>query len=289
MKMFDEGDLKKLYKPPPGSHKGQNGRLLIVGGSHLFHGASLWALKVASRIVDMVFYASVSENIALTEKLKSELYDFIAIDRSKISEYVQEADVILLGPGLPREDGREEREESTKKLVKELITTYKDTKRWVIDAGALTEMDPQLLLQLKDNVILTPHKGEFETLKRKVQSAKFKAATQNLKLKEQVELFAKEYNCIVLLKGQEDVVCSIKECVSIVGGNAGMTKGGTGDVLAGLVAALYCKNDAFLAAAAGSFINKKAGESLYKSVGPYFNASDLCDEIPKVIKELVLK
>ena len=67
-----------------------------------------------------------------------------------------------------------------------------------------------------------------------------------------------------------------------------MTKGGTGDVLAGLVAALACKNDSFLAASAGSFINKKAGDSLFKRVGPYFNASDLCDEIPKVMKELIL-
>lgn len=67
-----------------------------------------------------------------------------------------------------------------------------------------------------------------------------------------------------------------------------MTKGGTGDVLAGLIAALYCKNDAFLAAAAGSYINKKAGDSLFKKVGYYFNASDLVDKIPRVMKKLII-
>ena len=67
-----------------------------------------------------------------------------------------------------------------------------------------------------------------------------------------------------------------------------MTKGGTGDVLAGLVAALYCKNEAFLSACAGSYINKKAGENLFKRVGYYFNASDLADEIPRVMKELLV-
>ena len=107
-------------------------------------------------------------------------------------------------------------------------------------------------------------------------------------LEEQIQIFSQEYNCIVLLKGEKDVVCSPVECVEIQGGNAGMTKGGTGDVLAGLCSALFCKNEAFLAAASGSYINKKAGESLFKRVGTYFNASDLCDEIPRVMKELLL-
>ena len=67
-----------------------------------------------------------------------------------------------------------------------------------------------------------------------------------------------------------------------------MTKGGTGDVLAGLVASLYCKNnDPFLVATCASYINKKAGESLFKKVGYYFNASDLADEIPKAMKEIL--
>jgi len=66
-----------------------------------------------------------------------------------------------------------------------------------------------------------------------------------------------------------------------------MTKGGTGDVLAGLVAALACNNDVLLAAKAGSYFNKKAGEALFKKVGYYFNASDLASEIPVVMKQLL--
>jgi NAD(P)H-hydrate epimerase len=101
-----------------------------------------------------------------------------------------------------------------------------------------------------------------------------------------VAAIAKKYHCIIVLKGEEDTVCSSEQCISIAGGNAGMTKGGTGDVLAGLVAALACKNELFLSAAAGSYINKKAGESLYERVGYYFNASDLANEIPKVMKDV---
>ncbi len=133
------------------------------------------------------------------------------------------------------------------------------------------------------NAILTPHQGAFEKL------FNFKLSNQpiNQSTNRSVQEKARGYNCVILLKGQVDIVCSPKKCVKIEGGNPGMTKGGTGDVLAGLVAALYCKNDAFLAACAGSYINKKAGEALFKRVGIYFNASDLVDEIPSAMKDLL--
>ena len=57
----------KLTLPSKTSHKGQNGRLLIIGGSHLFHAASFWALQVASRIVDLVHYSSTVENNRIVE------------------------------------------------------------------------------------------------------------------------------------------------------------------------------------------------------------------------------
>ncbi|MCL5432672.1 MAG: NAD(P)H-hydrate dehydratase [Patescibacteria group bacterium] len=277
MEKFDSEDLKNLYKPISGSHKGQNGKLLIVGGSRLFHGASLWALKVASRIVDMVFYASVPDNNEITQKLKSEIFDFIAIPREKIKDYIMEADVILLGPGLPREEGRRKDEESTRSLTEENINNYSHLgKKWVLDAGSLTEIKPELLKQLNGDVIITPHAREFSDL--------FGVEANQANVFE----MSKKYNCVVLLKGIFDIVCSPKSCLIVEGGNEGMTKGGTGDVLAGLVSALACKNDLFLAAKAGSYINKKAGDELYKRVGPNFNATDLADEIPKVMKELLL-
>ena len=282
MKQFDINDLKKLYMPSPSSHKGQNGKLAIIGGSHLFHGASLWALKVASRIVDMVFYSSVSENNEIAQKLKSELYDLIVVPRDKIEDYLKEAEVILIGPGLPREGGRQTEEDSTGSLVEELLKKFSN-KKWVIDGGAITEIDPEWLKQMNGKAIVTPHEREFERL------FNFKFPISNFQFQiEKTQEMARKYNSIILLKGETDIVCSPNECVSIVGGNAGMTKGGTGDVLAGLVAALYCKNEAFLSACSASFINKKAGDSLYKRVGLYFNSSDLVDEIPKVMKKLIL-
>jgi len=292
MKQFDQKDLKKLYIPAPDSHKGQNGKLMVIGGSHLFHAASLWALTVASRIVDMVFYSSVFENNEIVQSAKEEFRNGIVVKRNNIDSYIDEADCILIGPGMVRtEEKLNPTDDYNIKNISELdeiehegIQTYYLTKyllakfpnkKWVIDAGALQMIDLSWLKKLQGQVILTPHKGEFERV--------FGSETQE----ENIWEMAKKYNSIILLKGEKDVVCSPEKCVEITGGNAGMTKGGTGDVLAGLVAALACKNDLFLAATTGSYINKKAGEELFKKVGLYFNASDLADEIPVVMASLL--
>lgn len=276
MKSVIIDDLKRLHVPPPNSHKGQNGRLLVIGGSHLFHAASLWALTVASRIVDLVHYSSVPENNEIVQKAKEEFRNGIVVHRNDLEAYIEEDDCILIGPGMTRD-------KETEELTNRLLKKYKQ-KQWVIDAGALQMMDISLIPK---NAILTPHHGEFNTLKLKSQNSNLKTTTQNFKLEDQVKLFAKEYDCIVLMKGEKDIACSEKECRVIEGGNVGMTKGGTGDVLSGLIAALACKNDPFLATIAGSFINKQAGDALFKTVGLYFNASDLANQIPETMKELL--
>lgn len=306
MQQFDPNELKKLYTPPASSHKGQNGKLMVIGGSKLFHAASLWALQVASRIVDMVFYSSVPENNELVQKAKEEFRDGIVVPRDKLDQYIEEANCVLIGPGMvrteeklnPTEDYQIKNLSEIDKIEHEGIQTYYLTKyllhkypqkKWVIDAGALQMLELEWLKQLNGNVIITPHEKEFETLFGVTRNTTHVTSGDDMsRVTSYVSRFAKEYNCIVLLKGKEDIVCSPTKCVQITGGNAGMTKGGTGDVLAGLVAALACKNDLFLAACAGSFINKKAGDELYKSVGPYFNASDLADEIPKVMKDFII-
>ena len=293
MNKFNSGKLKELYKLPSDSHKGQNGKLLLIGGSKIFHAASLWSLKVASRIVDMVFYSSVPENNQIVQKAKQEFRDGIVVPKKDVESYIQEADCVLIGPGMvrteeklkPTEDYDLKSLSEVDEIENEGIQTYYLTKyilkkynnkRLVLDGGSLQMMDRDWLLSYKvKSAILTPHQGEFEKL------FEIEPTLKN------VAEMAKKYNCVILLKGETDIVCDGHECVMIKGGNAGMTKGGTGDVLAGLAAALYCKNDAFLSACAASFINKKAGESLYKRVGPYFNSSDLVDEIPKVMKEVI--
>lgn len=304
MDSFNPEILKQLYIPASSSHKGQNGKLLVIGGSHLFHAASLWALEISSKIVDMVFYASVPENNQIVHEAKELFHNGIVVTREHIEDYVDEADCILIGPGMVRSSAEELRTENrelrtihevnqftdegmqTYYLTKYLLTNYPH-KKWIIDAGALQMMRAEWLEPLGGNVILTPHPKELErVLKATGGTAQ---VTGKDDLLHATCHMSQKYNCIILLKGEKDVVCSPDRSVEISGGNAGMTKGGTGDVLAGLVAALACKNDLFLAATAGSYINKKAGEALFEKVGYYFNASDLVDEIPVVMNQLINK
>jgi hydroxyethylthiazole kinase-like uncharacterized protein yjeF len=253
--------IKQLVLPKADSHKGQNGKLLIIGGSDLFHAPLLWAAEAASKMVDMVHVTSAAEvnNRLMKEKLKQKFWNGIVVDWSNIEEYIEEDDVILIGPGMTRTS-------ETKKITDALITKYQ-TKNWVIDGGALQMVDPQLM---KGNMIITPHHKEWQ---------RFAAEQQSFSLSHD--------GVVVLLKGKIDVAVRGNERVEIMGGNEGMTKGGTGDVLAGVVAALATKNDLLTAAVVGSHVNKLAGDRLYERVGSFFNATDLVAEIPHVLHEII--
>lgn len=284
--------FQSLHIPHPDSHKGQNGKLLIVGGSELFHSASKWSLDIAAKFVDMVFYSSIPSNNELVKEAKQGFWEGIVIPRDQIAWYASEADCILIGPGMERtpelpkivtksvgatklylEPTQEEWNESTFLVTNYLLQEFAH-KKWVIDAGALQMLDPRVI---PDGVILTPHQGELDRL-LEIYKLLEPAETQTSLLEKVV---AKEG--VIVQKGKIDQVHTAENIIEISGGNAGMTKGGTGDVLAGLIAALYCSNDAATAAVVGSFINKAAGDELYKKVGPNFSASDLVAQIPQTL------
>lgn len=258
--------LDNIKLPAGDSHKGQNGKLLLIGGSELFHAASKWSLDVASKFVDMVFYSSVHDNNELIQKVKGDFWNGIVVEREHVEDYIEEADCILIGPGMVRD-------QETKQIVDELVDKHKN-KKWVIDAGALQVIDPKLL---GEKHIITPHSKEMMKLEESFEK-------QGLNIE--------ELKATIILKGKFDRVtffdkdpnsgAVVRQSIEIAGGNAGMTKGGSGDSLAGLVAALYCTHDNITSAVVGSYINKKAGDELYKTVGPYFNSSDLVEMIPKV-------
>lgn len=286
MQKVGEQHLRSVQLPKEGSHKGQNGRLLIIGGSRLFHAASIWALEVASRIVDLVHYSSVPENNELVQKIKESFRDGIVVAREDIDAYIDEDDSILIGPGMTRDA-------ETATLTHELLTRYPH-KQWIIDAGALQMLS---LSDIPHNAIVTPHHQEFSGLWKKM-CEEHPGYQEAITDQDKVKAFAKTYRCIVLLKGETDIavsggtcdasVCQPGEIYAVSGGNPGMTKGGTGDVLAGLIAALSCTNDPFRAVLVGSYVNKIAGDDLYRRVGPFFNASDLTRQIPLTLKRVLI-
>jgi hydroxyethylthiazole kinase-like uncharacterized protein yjeF len=282
MNYIDSNFLKNINLSSKNSHKGDNGRLTIIGGSKLFHGASLWALKIASRMVDMVYYSSVWENQKLTQYLKSNLHSFIFVPDGKEVEYIAQSDAVLIGPGMVRGDrkftGTDENGSQVREKTIKLLQKFPQ-KKWIIDAGALQALTPQDFNKLNlEKAIITPHQKEFENLfSIKLSDIKFDEKQQK------VSEMAKKYKLTILLKGKIDIITDQKKLILNKTGNEGMTKGGTGDVLAGLVSALSCTNDLFTATCIGAYISGLAGDELYKKVGPHFNADDLCDKVPEVL------
>ncbi len=263
MQLIGKSILLKLFKPNLDSHKGDNGRILIIAGSEKYHGALLLAIQAASRLVDIVYVHS-PENQKLVQKLKSEISVFITINKKELFKTVDLVDAVLIGPGL-------DENENTKHILKQILHKYSD-KRIVVDATALWQLNPKWL---HSNCIITPHVREFRKL--------FGCASN----KENVLKMAKKYNCLVVLKGKYDYVSDGKQLFENRTGNVGMTKGGTGDVLAGLVTALAAKNDNLLSAQAGVYLNGLAGDKLYKKFKTFYNAGDLAENLGEVWRQLV--
>lgn len=279
MRDFDISDLKKLYKPKQTSLGEDNGQVTIIGGSKLFHGAPLLSLKTASRIVDMVFFATPEPSVGrVAEKIKSNLSSFVWIPWKETDAYIEKSDAVLIGPGFMRFGSEKTPEKErfaenhkegqfTREITENLLKRFPE-KRWVIDAGSLQVIKPDLIPR---KAIITPNINEYKFLFNEMP----------------IEVAAKKYNCTIVLKGSETTVCSPDECMLVKGGNPGLTKGGTGDVLAGLTTALYAKNGAFLAASTASFIEKFTADELFKKKGIYYNADDLADKIPGVYVNLI--
>ncbi|KKR89811.1 MAG: Carbohydrate kinase, YjeF related protein [Candidatus Woesebacteria bacterium GW2011_GWD1_41_12] len=265
MEVFDSTNLKDLVLPFKGSSKGQNGQVTIIGGSKLFHGAPLLALTTASRLVDMVYFASPEPSVGeVAEKIKSSLFSFIWIPWEEREDYIRKSDAILIGSGMMRykKEWNDGGGDETREITRDLLLKFPD-KKWVIDAGSLQMIEPEWI---PEGSILTPNQKEY----------------QRLFADQDAFEVAKKYKCVIVQKLPVTKVCSSQKCVEVNGGNAGLTKGGTGDVQAGLAVSLLAKNDAFTSGAASSYLVKKAADNLFNSVGVSYNADDLSREVSRL-------
>ncbi len=278
---FGASQLKELWRPEKTAVKFSNGQITIIGGSELFHGAPILALKAASRLMDMVFFASPANDKRVVERIKSSLGSFIWIPYEDLETYIRKSDAILIGPGLMRyrsekgdhngavcdQAGRE-----TKELTEKLLKKFPD-KKWVIDGGSLQVIKAT---SIPRGAVLTPNTKEFGMLFGEwVEMADMEKTTK------QVERKASEYDCVIALKGPTSIVSDGSKTIWVDGGSVGLTKGGTGDIVAGLTTALLAKNGSLLSAAAANFLVKRVGEELEKERGLMFNADDVAEQVPK--------
>lgn len=239
---------------PRGSHKGENGKVLVIADSDLFYAPGLWAAELLAHFVDMVFYYPPSPNHEKGfERALRRFKNGIVIH--DLSRYIDESDVILMGPGMRRDS------EETSRFINNTLKT-RNNKKWVLDAGALQVMDPHAIT---DTMILTPHQQELRRFGPSPAVA------------------SKTYPGTWLAKnhhGVDGVFKAGEELWRIEGGNTGLTKGGTGDLLAALTAFFYICNEAPLSCAAASLCVKTAADCLWKETGPYFTTTELLHALP---------
>jgi hydroxyethylthiazole kinase-like uncharacterized protein yjeF len=190
-----------------------------------------------------------------------------------LQPFLENVDAVVVGPGLGLHA-------ETREFVKACVAAVESAgKPLLLDADGLKAF-AEFKRALKVPLVLTPHAGEYAVLAGRKLSESLEERVA------EVQRTAVELKAVVLLKGQVDVVCDAKRVKLNFTGNSGMTVGGTGDVLSGVVGALLAqKADAFEAAVAGAFVNGAAGDFVAGNVGYHLVASDLLEWIPRVFDD----
>ncbi|MEM7819227.1 MAG: NAD(P)H-hydrate dehydratase [Candidatus Aenigmatarchaeota archaeon] len=267
--------LKKIYKKRNvWSHKGNFGKLLIVGGSKLYSGsptlAALAAYRSGCDLVTIMAPERAANIIAtfspdlITYPLKG---DYLNKNHLKeIFSLAKNYDAIVIGGGLCK---NKETIFSVNKILKRISIPI------VVDADAIYAIKNKL----DKNFVLTPHAHEFFVL------SGIKLKNNINYMKKIVKDTAKKFECVILLKSHVDIISDGKKVALNKTGNPFMTKGGTGDTLAGICGALLARKiNPYYAACASAYINGKAGDLAAKKYGESMLASDLLNEIKDVIK-----
>jgi NAD(P)H-hydrate epimerase len=248
----------KLWTPQKNSRKGQNGVLFVVGGSKQYHGAPVFSLLAARRFVDLLYFLPGERDPGLKIAVKKQVPEAIVVDSQ---EKLPRSDCLLFGIGLG------------KARVK-VATIASGAKRLVVDGDGLKRIKGKWKT-LPKNTIITPHEGEFKEL---FGMAGTRFNVRRMAAKHHLVILKKDFAGDIISNGKKTKINRIH--------HVGMTKGGTGDVLSGLCAALYCKNDAFTSAYAASVIAGKAGKRLGRKYGWNYSASDLAEELANLIQDL---
>ena len=265
------------------SHKGDNGRLMIIGGSDEFTGAPVLSTRAALRMgVDTVrtvipesirdVVAGYSENFLITKvkgkyltpKSLNQIYE-LALRRHE---------TVVMGMGISNK-------QEVWKFVREFVKKIGTKIQLVLDADGLRAFRGHNELLYNTHAILTPHRAELRyLLGEDVPKDKQELITF-------LEERAKKLQCTIVLKGKVDIITNGYRTFLNYTGHPGMTVGGTGDVLAGVISSVTCfVKDPLFAAAIGTYIMGRAGERSAVKYGNSLLATDIINEIPAVIMEL---
>ena len=262
------------------SHKGTFGKLAMLCGSRFMTGAAYFAAISAARTGTGLVTLAADEqtlNVLQTRMAEPVFFDTHGLcDKKSISEVTElfdGSDCALAGCGLG----------SGENIRKSIQYIVKNTKtRLVIDADGINALSGNInvLREAANTPVITPHPAEFARITGKtvaeVQSNRLNLARQ----------FAKDFSCITVLKGASTVIASPDGRTALNrSGNSGLAKGGSGDVLAGVVASFVCQGlDPFDAAVCAVYLHGKASDVLKHQISEY---GMLPSDLPLAIAKLL--
>ena len=281
-----ERDFARAAVPlrKPDGHKGDFGKLLIVGGSVGYTGAPYLAASAAVRSGCGLVYLGIPDSIWEVEAARCvSAMPFPLASRwggslrgtalPAILEKLEGCGVLAIGPGLGRN-------EDTAKLVRQVLE--RTEKAVVLDADGINALEGHIdiLDARRDRVtILTPHDGEFARVGGDLSAGRAEAARR----------FALRHGCTLVLKGHRTITATEVGTVLVnTTGNSGLAKGGSGDVLTGMIASLLAQGAAPVQAAVGGvWLHGRAGDLAAERLTAYcMTPEDVIRELPEVFREL---
>jgi ADP-dependent NAD(P)H-hydrate dehydratase len=275
----DNKYVKNIIKPRNiQSRKGDNGIVLIVGGSRIYHGAPLLS-SLAALIsgTDLVYTAIPKINLVSSRMFSPNLIFLplpddkltMGASRKLLSLMPKKVHSAAIGMGLGIS-----KISSLCFLINQLL---EDKTCLILDASSLI---PEVLSEIVNTKsVVTPHAGEFKRLFGQ-DPGLYKSEQMSIVMKK-----AKEYGIVIVLKGYWNIVSDGEQISVIERTTPSMTVGGTGDVLSGLISGFLTKNNAFESSILGLFFNGLAAISLYNKIGLHLMATNLLEELPLVMKD----
>lgn len=281
MRFINRSILKEVYKKrEKWCHKYDFGSLLVIGGSKIYSGSPAFNALAAYRSgVDLVTIVAPERAANIIATFSPDLITYPVkgdyFEPKHLKEVIElinssKFNACVIGGGMGRK-------EKTKKFILKFLEKIEIP--CVIDADAIYAVSENLSV-IKKNFVITPHSYEFYVLsKEKVGN---NLEERIIKTKE----LAKKLKTTILLKGYIDVIADWEKYALNKTGSVYMTVGGTGDTLAGILGAILAFGvEPFKAACASAYINGKAGELASKRYGVGMLASDLINEIPRVLMQ----
>lgn len=283
------GEFRKYFPPrKPSSHKGDYGRVFILAGSRDYPGAPYLVSVAALRAGAGLITLGVPEGLFRIMTLKLSEVMCRAFPQTKagsfslraedaVRRFAKTQDVIAIGPGLGR--NRE-----TEKLVRRVVLAW--DKALLVDADGLNafEGSPGLLKKIKAETILTPHPGEASRL------FGTRVPTDDRGRKAWAKEMSRRYGVVLVLKGHHTVTAAPDGRTEVnPTGNPGLAKGGSGDLLTGMIAAFLGQGlPAFHAARAAVYLHGLAADRAVKRFGEISLApTDILEDFPSAFRKVL--